>query len=136
MAAVAFDPSDSGTWAESIGRLLWYNVHATADATEKLGGQPYENQATVYTGSSDDERLNRDVARFSADAAARAAMAADYETSGTLGHDKLLPLEEVREQLRDYVRGEKMEAAVRDKLDELRAAATVEVLIPLSPRND
>ena len=45
---------------------------------------------------------------------------------------RLLPLNEVREQLRDYVREQKMEAAVQAKLDELRAAADVEVLIPLS----
>lgn len=49
---------------------------------------------------------------------------------------RLLPLEEVREQLRDFLRGEKMNVAVREKLDELRAAADVEVLIPLSASND
>jgi peptidyl-prolyl cis-trans isomerase C len=48
---------------------------------------------------------------------------------------RLLPLDEVREQLRDYVREEKMEAAVDAKKDELRAAADVEVLIPLAARN-
>jgi foldase protein PrsA len=49
---------------------------------------------------------------------------------------RLLPLDEVREQLRDYVREQKMETAVQDKLDELRAAADVEVLLPLSASND
>jgi len=49
---------------------------------------------------------------------------------------RLLPLDEVREQLRDYIRGEKMETAVQEKLDELRAAADIEVLIPLSANND
>jgi parvulin-like peptidyl-prolyl isomerase len=44
---------------------------------------------------------------------------------------RLLPLEEVRDQLRDYVREQKMEAAVRAKIEELKAAAEVEVLIPL-----
>jgi foldase protein PrsA len=48
---------------------------------------------------------------------------------------RLLPLKEVREQLRDYVREEKMEAAVEAKVAELRAAADVQVLIPLSARN-
>ena len=48
---------------------------------------------------------------------------------------RLLPLDDVREQLRDYVREEKMEAAVDAKIDELRAAADVEVLIPLTARN-
>jgi parvulin-like peptidyl-prolyl isomerase len=45
---------------------------------------------------------------------------------------RLLPLDEVREDLRDYVREEKMEAAAQAKIDELRAAADVEVLIPLA----
>ena len=34
-----------------------------------------------------------------------------------------------------YVREEKMEAVVDAKIDELRAAADVEVLIPLTARN-
>ena len=49
---------------------------------------------------------------------------------------RLLPLDEVREQLRDYVREEKMENAVRDKIEELRAEADIQVLIPLRARND
>ena len=48
---------------------------------------------------------------------------------------RLLPLDEVREQLRDHVREEKMEAAVGAKVDELRAAADVQVLIPLAASN-
>ena len=48
---------------------------------------------------------------------------------------RLLPLDEVREQLRDYIREEKMEAAVDAKIDELRAAADVQVLIPLAASN-
>ena len=43
------------------------------------------------------------------------------------------PLDEVREELRDHVREEKMEAAVRTKIDELRAAADIEVLIAIEP---
>ncbi len=49
---------------------------------------------------------------------------------------RLLPLEEIREQLRNYIREQKMEAAVQEKLDTLRAAADVEVLIPLRASND
>jgi parvulin-like peptidyl-prolyl isomerase len=45
---------------------------------------------------------------------------------------RLLPLDQVREQLRDYLRDEKMETAVDAKIDELRAAADIEVLIPLT----
>ena len=48
---------------------------------------------------------------------------------------RLLPLEEVREQLRDHLREEQMETAVEAKIDDLRAAADVEVLIPLAASN-
>ena len=51
---------------------------------QKLGGQPFENQDRAYSGSSDDTALNQSVARHSADAAALAAIDADYETSGSL----------------------------------------------------
>ena len=46
---------------------------------------------------------------------------------------QLVPLDEVREGLRDHVREEKMETAVQEKIDELRAAADIEVLIPIEP---
>ena len=49
---------------------------------------------------------------------------------------RLLPLDDVRDQLRDYVREQQMEAAVQAKIDELRAAADVEVLIPLAANKD
>lgn len=48
---------------------------------------------------------------------------------------RLLPLDEIREGLRELVREEKMEAAVQAKIDELRAAADIEILIPLAARN-
>lgn len=48
---------------------------------------------------------------------------------------ELLPLDEVREFLRDHVREEKTESAVRAEIDELRAAADVEVLIPVAARD-
>jgi peptidyl-prolyl cis-trans isomerase C len=44
---------------------------------------------------------------------------------------RLLPLDEVREQLREYLSAEKMQAAVRQETERLRQAATIEVLIPL-----
>ena len=48
---------------------------------------------------------------------------------------RLLPLDEIREQLAEHVREENIEAAVQKKIDELRAAADIEVLIPLASRN-
>lgn len=68
---------------EVVRRLLWYNVIATDDATEKLGGQPFDNSETEYSGSQDDAALNEQIERYSADDDALDAML-DYETSGAL----------------------------------------------------
>jgi pimeloyl-ACP methyl ester carboxylesterase len=68
---------------ESAVGLLWYNVFGTADAQARLGGQPFDNSTTVYSGSSDDAALNAGVQRFTADPAALAGMQR-FETTGTL----------------------------------------------------
>ena len=44
---------------------------------------------------------------------------------------RLLPLDEIREQLRDHVRNERAEAAVEAETARLRDAAEIEILIPL-----
>jgi peptidyl-prolyl cis-trans isomerase C len=44
---------------------------------------------------------------------------------------RLLPLPEVREQLRDHIRGENAEKAVESEIARLREAAEIEILIPL-----
>ncbi len=50
---------------------------------------------------------------------------------------RLLPLDEVREQLREHIRGEKMEAAVEQETERLRQEAEVAILIPLErPKNN
>jgi hypothetical protein len=40
--------------ADSITAALWYNVFATTDAKVTLGGNPYDNISTVYSGSFND----------------------------------------------------------------------------------
>jgi pimeloyl-ACP methyl ester carboxylesterase len=72
------------TSTASITQLLWYNVFATSDGVAKRGGQPFDNQGRVYSGSNDDVRLNDDVDRFSADPAALDEIAAHYQTTGQL----------------------------------------------------
>ena len=47
----------------------------------------------------------------------------------------LLPLDDVREKLRDYLQTERAENAVQERIDSLRAAADVEVLVPMASRN-
>jgi pimeloyl-ACP methyl ester carboxylesterase len=76
--AEGIDPASLG---EAVAGILWYNVFGTADAQERLGGQPYDNEDRVYQGSSDDAALNAGVARFAAAPLARAALGR-FETSG------------------------------------------------------
>jgi hypothetical protein len=49
-----------------------------------LGGQPFDNRNRVYSGTTDDKRLNQQVARYDADNAALVALAGGYETTGHL----------------------------------------------------
>jgi hypothetical protein len=68
----------------SVYDALSYNVLATNDAVEKLGGQPFDNHNRVYAGSDNDARLNQLVQRFSADAAALHDIDLNYQTTGLL----------------------------------------------------
>ena len=68
----------------SVNDALSYNVLATNDAVEKLGGQPFDNHNRVYAGSANDARLNQLVQRFSADAAALNDIDLNYQTTGRL----------------------------------------------------
>ncbi|HEX8990578.1 MAG TPA: prolyl oligopeptidase family serine peptidase [Anaerolineales bacterium] len=80
----AFDPANPLTVGETALGILWYNVFATEDGIDKLGGQPYDNQDRVYSGSLDDAALNAGVMRFKAKPAALQEIVANYETSGAL----------------------------------------------------
>jgi pimeloyl-ACP methyl ester carboxylesterase len=84
VAGAPFDPSDLNTIGETTLGILWYNVFATNDAVNKLGGRPFDNFERVYTGSFDDALLNAGVKRFKAQPAALAEIANNYETSGYL----------------------------------------------------
>jgi len=75
------DQEDLEHAVDSAIGLLWYNVFATNDATEKLGGNPYGNRLRWYHGSENDLDLNQSVERFSADAAALAEIS-KYQTTG------------------------------------------------------
>jgi pimeloyl-ACP methyl ester carboxylesterase len=75
--------NDLRSIAETTIGLLWYNVFGTADAQARLGGQPFDNAARVYSGSSDDAALNAGVERFSADPAALTGIER-FSTSGNL----------------------------------------------------
>ena len=79
-----FDPADPATIEATVLGLAWYNVFATNDAREKLGGQPFDNRRRIYLGSDNDLLLNLMVRRFGAEEAAVAAMESGYRTTGRL----------------------------------------------------
>ena len=72
------------TTVETFERILWYNVFSTNDGKAQLGGNPFDNFATHYTGSLDDVALNIGVFRTTADPAARAVISDQYQTTGIL----------------------------------------------------
>jgi len=78
------NPLDPTTVGETVLGVLWYNFFATDDATLRLHGHPYDNHDRYYTGSFNDARLNAKVARFTADPAALATIASDFQTTGAL----------------------------------------------------
>ena len=69
---------------ESILGILWYNIFATNDAVEKLGGHPYDNSRRWYSGSRNDLLLNFKIRRFHADSVALSNMEKGFKTSGDL----------------------------------------------------
>jgi pimeloyl-ACP methyl ester carboxylesterase len=79
-----YDDADPSTVGNTVLGVLWYDIFALHDATERLGGQPYENVGRVYQGSADDAALNAGVVRVTADADGRAGLSR-FETSGDLG---------------------------------------------------
>jgi pimeloyl-ACP methyl ester carboxylesterase len=66
---------------------------------ENIGGNPFDNIQTVYTGSSDDAALNIGVARFSSDRRAKNYFSTWGEPSGRLGSTPFLALHTSRDSI-------------------------------------
>lgn len=84
VTSAPIDSSDPNTIGETSLGILWYNVFATNNAIDILGGQPFDNFDRVYTGSLDDASLNAGVKRFKAQTSALTEIANHYETLGAL----------------------------------------------------
>lgn len=68
-----------------VSHLSWATLHFQDLVQRRLDGRnPFDNTATVYRGSHDDEALNAGVARFSADPGAVARLAYDADLSGLI----------------------------------------------------
>jgi pimeloyl-ACP methyl ester carboxylesterase len=85
VARLAVDPDD---WQASVEQsaydVLRYAIVNLRDATQTLGGFPFENRRRIYLGSSNDIRLNIFVPRVSADTVALHEMDEHYDTVGAL----------------------------------------------------
>jgi hypothetical protein len=69
---------------ELVAHLAW-GTFLFRDLVRRLDGRnPFDNMAVRYVGSSDDEALNRGVARFAADPGAVAKLAYDSDLSGLI----------------------------------------------------
>ncbi len=85
---VARLPFDAGNYlatvAVSVEDVLRYAVVNLNDATETLGGFPFDNRRKLYSGSANDLLLNLLTPRADGDPAALAAMSTAYATTGVL----------------------------------------------------
>lgn len=99
VANIPYRVDDVATMELAVKDMLAYNIMATNEASQHLGGNPFDNMETVYSGSSDDSALNAGVVRFDADSAAEEEML-KYTTSGILyrplvtihtSHDQQVP---------------------------------------------
>ena len=106
LVRVAGLPFNQGNYLEtvevSLRDVLRYAVVNSNDAGATLGGFPFDNTARWYMGSDDDVRLNRRVARASADPAAVREMQAHYNTTGVL-RKPLITLHTLRDQQVPYL---------------------------------
>ncbi|MEZ4707309.1 MAG: hypothetical protein R3A44_08900 [Caldilineaceae bacterium] len=84
VSGAAFDANAADSQQQVVEDVLWYNVVGANDSIDKLGGQPYDNRNTDYSGSSDDVALNAAVERFDGEIVAREEITNFYQTSGQL----------------------------------------------------
>lgn len=100
---------------QTVIRGIIYNVFATNNAVNVLGGAYFDNANRVYAGSTDDALLNSTIARFNARPNAIAQIKAHYEVQARLStpvvalhtlHDPTVPFWHTmlyRDQLGDDV---------------------------------
>lgn len=87
VASAPYLPGNSTTIANTVIRLLWYDVFALPDAVDELKGQPYDNIDRVYSGTGSaagDLVLNQQVQRVSGDKKALMTIEKWYETTGDI----------------------------------------------------
>jgi pimeloyl-ACP methyl ester carboxylesterase len=84
VSGAALDPQDQTTAVASAWSILYYSIWGTNDLNSTAGGVPYDNRRTTYSGSLDDDALNRGIERVRSDGRARAYLRRFYQTTGKL----------------------------------------------------
>ncbi len=103
VAKLPFDADNYLATVENSAKdALRYAVVNLRDASATLGGFPYFNRDTVYTGSDNDALLNASVRRLDADGAALVSMVTRYTTYGLLTRP-LITLHTLRDQQIPYI---------------------------------
>ena len=116
-----------------VAHLAWGTFHFRDLVQKRLGGRnPFDNSATTYRGSRDDDALNAGVERFAADPVALARLAYDADLSGlvvlpTLAiharHDPVVSADSLaayRATLEAAGRGDLLATAMTDEHDHSR----------------
>ena len=101
VTGAAVDILDLSSIEQTVLGALRYNIFATNNAVEKLGGQPFDNADRSYKGSENDFQLNRKVQRFRADQIALNEIQARYQTSGVLA-SPLVTLHTTKDEIVPY----------------------------------
>ena len=102
VANLPYDENDYiGSLQTTVADVLRYSVVNINDAAETLGGFPFENRWTWYSGSKNDFLLNLFVPRRAASPTAVQNMKSSYNTSGKLDRP-LITLHTLKDQQVPY----------------------------------
>jgi pimeloyl-ACP methyl ester carboxylesterase len=84
VTGAALNPANSATAVSTALSILWYSVFGTNDLLSTAGGMPYDNRATVYSGSADDAALNAGVERVPGIGQAKLYLQLYFQPTGIL----------------------------------------------------
>lgn len=84
VTGAAFVPADVNTILTTAVSRLFYSIVGTNDFISTAGGMPYDNQSSLYAGSSDDAALNAGVERVAGAPRAQAYIRRFYQTNAEL----------------------------------------------------
>ncbi|NBO65401.1 MAG: alpha/beta hydrolase [Acidobacteria bacterium] len=84
--------------ADELAGVLTFFYEINREIQERAGGNPFDNQDTIYDGFEDDLALNRGISRYAATAKAQEYLRQHYSPTGRI-HDPVLTLHTIYDQL-------------------------------------